>query len=197
MYETKTHRIDHRIVSISQPYVRPIVRGKAGHETEFGAKITASMVNGHATIERLSWENYSEGGDLIEFANRYQKRYGFYPAAILADKAFRTRTNLAFCKENGIRLSGPPLGRPKRIDDPQARKIERMDSAERSAIEGEFGVGKRRYGLALIMTKLKETSEVSIHLQFLVMSLMHHLRLLFSLFVNGVIASSILQVCFA
>ena len=29
MYETRTHRIDERIVSISQPHVRPIVRGKA------------------------------------------------------------------------------------------------------------------------------------------------------------------------
>jgi transposase, IS5 family len=30
MYQTKTQRIDDRIVSIAQPHVRPIVRGKAG-----------------------------------------------------------------------------------------------------------------------------------------------------------------------
>ena len=54
MYQLKTHHVDHRIVSISQPHVRPIVRGKAGCDTEFGAKILVSMLNGHAAIERLS-----------------------------------------------------------------------------------------------------------------------------------------------
>jgi hypothetical protein len=39
MHRTKTHRIDHRIVSISQPYVRPIVRGKAKANVEFGSKV--------------------------------------------------------------------------------------------------------------------------------------------------------------
>jgi len=46
-----------------QPHVRPIVRGKAGHETEFGAKLTASLIDGYTRIERLSWEAYSEAGD--------------------------------------------------------------------------------------------------------------------------------------
>ncbi|MET1250502.1 IS5/IS1182 family transposase, partial [Sporolactobacillus sp. STCC-11] len=39
MYRNKTHRVDHRIVSLSQPYVRPIKRGKAKQNTEFGPKI--------------------------------------------------------------------------------------------------------------------------------------------------------------
>jgi hypothetical protein len=34
-----THKINDRIVSISQPHVRPIVRGKATAETEFGASL--------------------------------------------------------------------------------------------------------------------------------------------------------------
>lgn len=37
MYEEKTHSIPDRIVSISQPYIRPIVRGKASASVEFGA----------------------------------------------------------------------------------------------------------------------------------------------------------------
>ncbi|PTQ57778.1 MAG: putative transposase, IS5 family [Candidatus Carbobacillus altaicus] len=47
-----------------------------------------------------------------EVAEAYRKRYGYNPEAILADKIFRTRANLKYCKERGIRLSGPPLGRP-------------------------------------------------------------------------------------
>ncbi len=40
MYQKKERRCDDRIVSVSQPHVRPIVRGKAGKSTEFGVKIS-------------------------------------------------------------------------------------------------------------------------------------------------------------
>ena len=43
MHQNKTNRCDDRIVSISQPYVRPIVRGKAGRKVEFGAKLSVSL----------------------------------------------------------------------------------------------------------------------------------------------------------
>jgi hypothetical protein len=197
MYATGTHRVDQRIVSILQPHVRPIVRGKAGCDTEFGAKILVSMVNGHATIERLSWENFNEGCDLIECVKSYRERYGFYPKAVLADKLFRTRDNLSFCKTHGIRLSGPPLGRPKAKDVGQSDKIQRKDNGDRNAIEGKFGQGKRRYGLGCIMTKRKHTSEVSIHLQFLVMNLTHYLRLLLSYLAKTPAFRAFLQFLFA
>ena len=37
MFENNTHTVENRIVSISQPYIRPIVRGKAKSPVEFGA----------------------------------------------------------------------------------------------------------------------------------------------------------------
>jgi hypothetical protein len=40
MYEHESKRIDDRIVSITQPHIRPIVRGKAGKPVEFGAKLS-------------------------------------------------------------------------------------------------------------------------------------------------------------
>lgn len=43
MYDNRTHKVENRIVSISQPYVRPIVRGKAKQWTEFGAKLHLSI----------------------------------------------------------------------------------------------------------------------------------------------------------
>ena len=43
MYEKRNTRIDDRIVSISQPHVRPIVRGKVSAATEFGAKVEISV----------------------------------------------------------------------------------------------------------------------------------------------------------
>lgn len=40
MYERKSHRIEDRIVSVDQPHIRLIVRGKAGGSVEFGAKVS-------------------------------------------------------------------------------------------------------------------------------------------------------------
>ena len=39
MYDSNTHKVEDRIVSIHQPHIRPIVRGKAQAKTEFGSKI--------------------------------------------------------------------------------------------------------------------------------------------------------------
>jgi len=42
MYRERKHSIDNRIVSMSQPHVRPIVRGKTSVDVEFGAKVSVS-----------------------------------------------------------------------------------------------------------------------------------------------------------
>lgn len=180
MYEGRHHRVEDRIVSLSQPHVRPIVRGKAGAEVEFGAKIAVSKVNGCCRIETLSWDNFNEGIRLTEAVERYKERFGCYPKVILADKLYRNRENLDYCKIHGIRLSGPRLGRPKR-DPTEDRRITLIDNAERNGIESPFGIGKRRYGLARIMAKLCCTSETVIALQFLIMNLDHRLRVYFYL----------------
>ena len=194
MYDQRTHSVKDRIVSLSQPHVRPIVRGKAKTPVEFGAKIEMSLVGGYARIEKLSWDAFNEGGTLQESAERFKADTGRYPARILADKLFRTRENLEYCKEHGIRISGPRLGRPP--NDPslrqQQRRLEREESGERSAIECTFGVGKRRYSLGCIMTRLKHTSEVSAHVSVLTMNLFRRLRL-FLLFLRRVFSGVILR----
>lgn len=179
MYRKRTHRIEDRIVSISQPHVRPIVRGKARANVEFGAKVAVSLVNGYARLERLDWNNFHEGLTLQAAVEAYRERYGCYPETVLADKAYRTRENLRYCKERGIRLSGPALGRPSRSLAVEQKRIEQQDAAERNAIEGKIGEGKRLYGLGLIRARLRETSETVIALQLLVMNLERRLRLLF------------------
>ena len=118
MYDHKQRRIDDRIVSISQPHVRPIVRGKAGRPVEFGAKLAISCVAGYVFLDRLSWDNFTESEDLITQIERFRTRTGHYPESVHADQIYRTRDNLRWCKQHGIRLSGPPLGRPS-LDDAQ------------------------------------------------------------------------------
>lgn len=179
MYDTRKHRIDDRIVSISQPHVRPIVRGKAKAGTEFGAKINVSLVDGYARIEKLSWDNYNEGTTLIEATENYKRRFGYYPEAILVDQIYRNRDNREYCKKKGIRLSGPALGRPSKEKAKEQKQLEKQDATERIEIEGKFGEGKRRYGMGLISTCLQQTSETVISIQILVLNLERKLRLLF------------------
>ncbi|MEJ5315344.1 MAG: IS5 family transposase, partial [Anaerolinea sp.] len=180
MYTHKSQTIDNRIVNISQPHVRPIVRGKASAEVEFGAKIMVSRINGYHILEDISWDNVNEATLLQKQIERYRERMGYYPKAVLADKLYRNRDNLKYCKAHNIRLSGPRLGRPLQ-NDVVDKKQERMDSGMRNAIEGSFGIGKRRYGLSRIMTRRRETSETSISLIILVMNLEKWLRYIFVL----------------
>ncbi len=98
LYSSLTHGCVDRIVSLYQPYVRPIVRGKATAKTEFDAKLTVSLVEGYAEVTTLSWDAYNESQDLIKVAEAYKVRYGHCSRRILADKIFRTRHNRRYCK---------------------------------------------------------------------------------------------------
>ena len=111
-------------------------------------------------------------------------RFGYYPEAIIADTIYRNRDNLRYCKEKGIRLSGPQLGRPPLQIDKTKLKLAKQNLRMRNGVEGVLGVGKRRYGLSCIMARLQETSETVIALQFVVMNLERRLRFLFFVFLR-------------
>jgi hypothetical protein len=149
--------IVNRIVSISQPHVRPIVRGKVSSSTEFGAKISLSFVEGYTFIDRLSWEAFNESGDLKGQVKIYRQRFGRYPESVNAGKIYRSRDNRRFFKRHGIRLTGPQLDRPKKMVDRGKKKRMRQDELKRNAIERKFGHDKRRFGLGCIRAKLPET----------------------------------------
>jgi len=187
MYEEGSRRIADRLVSISQPHVRPMVRGKAGVPVEFGAKISVSLVEGYTFIDLMSWDNFNESGELIRQVERYRERFGCYPESVHADRIYRSRGNLKYCAQRGIRLSGPRLGRPKQVVDPAERKLMRQDELDRNAVEGKFGQGKRRYGLGLIRAKLAETSGSMVGMAILVMNLEKLLREVFLLIWKRVI----------
>ena len=183
MYTKRTHQIDDRIVSIHQPHVRPIVRGKAKAKVEFGSKVSMSLVNGYAIIERMQWDSFHEGVTLMESVEAYKIRFGHYPKVVLADQLYRNRENLAYCKERGIRLSGPKLGRPSINEGTrELKRIAYQDATERNAIEGKFGEGKRKYGLGRIRARLAQSSFTVVALQVLVMNLERRLRVLFLYF---------------
>jgi IS5 family transposase len=183
LYHSDSRSIPDRIVSLYQAHIRPIVRGKARYNVEFGAKVSISVTGeGFTFLDRLSFNPYNEGEDLKGQARAYRRRYGCHTKVICADQIYRTRSNQAFCQRHGIRLSGPRLGRPK--NDPELVAAEKQqfidDQRQRNAVEGKIGQGKRRYGLGLILEKLAATQGSSIAMNILVMNLQKLLELLFA-----------------
>jgi len=171
MYDSHSHRIDDRIVSLTQPHVRPIVRGKAGTPVEFGAKLSVSYTDGYCFLDRLSWNNFNESCDLQLQVEQYKQRFGYYPESLHVDRIYPNRANRAFCKERGIRISASPLGRPQSEPNLELIQQRREDEKFRNAIEGKFGQAKRRFSLNRVMAKLSNTSESTIAITFLVMNL--------------------------
>ena len=95
-----------RIVSLTQPHIRPIVRGKAGKSVEFGAKLSASCRNKYVFLDQISWDNFNESVDLKKQVEEFKRFTGFYPESIHVDRIYRTRSNRAWCKERqGKRIS--------------------------------------------------------------------------------------------
>ena len=176
MYDNHTHTCENRIVSLEQPHVRPIQRGKRPNPTEFGQKLHLSVVDGFTYLEQTSWSNFNEGCDLTAVVEDYYRKFGCYPEVVLADKIYQTRANRSFCKEKSIRLTGPALGRPKtgEADRKQKRQMYK-DACDRNAVEGRNGNAKRRFGLDLIAAKLDETAKTEAALILLAMNAAHKL----------------------
>lgn len=184
MFKHKKQRIEHRIVNLTQPHVRPIVRGKPGKSVEFGAKLSVSCYKGYVFLDRISWDSFNESGDLKAQIENFKEQTGFYPESVHVDKIYRTRENRAYCRSLGIRMSGPPLGRPPSNISKEQKKQALEDEKYRNTIEGKFGQGKRRYSLNRVMAKLPSTSETAIAITFLVMNLAALLRQVFCLFLS-------------
>ena len=171
MYKQKVHSVENRIVSLSQPHVRPIPRGKANARTEFGAKVAVSVVNGYTYAENISYDNFNEGVLLSDAINKYKEKFGMLPSQVLADTIYRNQKNRAMCKEMGIRISGLPLGRRNAAKYRQQLKDYIADCASRNEIEGKIGTAKTRYGMNRIRTRLAESGKSVIVLSIMAMNL--------------------------
>lgn len=195
MYENKTHSVEDRIVSLSQPYIHPIVRGKAKARVEFGAKIDCSVIDGVIDVERFDFGSFNESADLPATIDHYWDTTGHYPDEILADTLYRTRKNIALCKAHGIKLSGPKLGRrPKNVDKEQ-RKRDTEAENRRGEIERRFAFLKGSMGLDLVNSRTAESLVVQVDSAISLANL-RHLMVLFSIPISVVItkASKLYQI---
>ncbi len=177
MFNEKKHQCKDRIVSIFQPHVRPIVRGKSKAPTEFGAKIGAAVYEGYTFIDHHSWDAYNESTDLSLQIRLFQERFGYLPATILADKIYMNHSNRKLLEGYEIKTYCKPLGRPpKQPGSPEC--LRKMDKAigERNEVECSFGTGKRIYRANNIRAKLPETAECWTGMCYFVKNVMKFLR---------------------
>ena len=158
MLQEGTNQCANRIISIFQPHIRPIVRGKAKARVEFGAKIGAGIVNGYTFVDHLSWDAYNEESDVELQIRLYKERFGYLPATVLCDKIYMNRANRQLFKEYEINSYCKPLGRPKK--EPKAT----------------FGTGKRVYRADNIRAKLPDTAASWIGSCYFVKNVMKFLR---------------------
>lgn len=139
MYYSRTHSYENCIVSFEQLHVRPIVRGKRLVPAEFSQKLHLSAVKGYVFIEQTSWDNFNESTDLCSAIEKYRRRFGCYPDAVLANMFYLTKASRKYCKTKHICPSSPKLGRPpineeKLQDD---RKQMYQDACERNTVKGK------------------------------------------------------------
>lgn len=159
LFTKKAHTVQNRIVSISMPFIRPIKRGKAKHPTEFGPKYDIAVDgDGYSWLTNFSFSSFNEGQHLIDALKGYKQKTGHYPARVLVDQIYRSTGNIQFCKEHGIRISGPRLGRKPKDKEilKEMASIERQDMVDRIEVERHFSRDKRCFGIECIVERTTE-----------------------------------------
>ena len=150
--------IPNRIVSISKPYVRPIVRGKEVKSVEFGAKVNNILVDGISFIEKLSFNAFNEGARLTHCLKMHKRLFGVDAKKVGGDTGYAGTGNRNYCKENGIQTSfvkrGRPFGEDKKEKDKVRQELARVRA---TAMEGSFGTQKEHYDLKRVKARTKLT----------------------------------------
>lgn len=161
--ESDTNVIEHRIVNVFQPHVRPIKRGKDNADTEFGSKLSLSIDNGYTFLDKVSWENYYEGrDDIVEqhIDSYHQRNPKSKLDGLVGDKVYGNKKAREKMNNMDVEFIGTPLGRPPK--DPgkikQREKNQQVHQQLRSRVEGKIGQSKRGYGLDKIKAKRSDTS---------------------------------------
>ena len=141
----EVEQIKDRIVSLSKPYIRPIVRGKETKAVEFGAKVNKLQVNGISFIEHFSYDAFNEGTRLRNCIGLHQQLFGKCTHHS-ADRIYATNANRTYCSKNKIATNFIPKGKQKAAHQEQ-NKIMRavLDKERGTRLEGSFGNEKNHY----------------------------------------------------
>ena len=150
--------IPNRIVSLSKPHLRPIVRGKEVKSVEFGAKVNNILVDGISFIEKLSFNAFNEGAQLMHCLKMHKRLFGVEAKKVGGDTGYAGTENRDYCKVNGIQTSfvkrGRPFGEKKKEKDLVRKEFARVRA---TAMEGSFGTQKEHYDLRRVKARTKRT----------------------------------------
>ena len=87
-----------RIVSLSKPHLRPIVRGKEVKSVEFGAKVNNILVDGISFIEKLSFNAFNEETHLVHCLKMHKKLFGGDAKKVGGDTGYAGTENRDYCR---------------------------------------------------------------------------------------------------
>ena len=149
--------IPNRIVSVSKPYVRPIVRGKEIKKVEFGAKCNNIQVDGISFIEKLSFNAFNEGTRLVHCVKLAEKLFGEKITRLGGDCSYSGNENRSFCSGRGIETSFSQKGRKRESTASVSTIKKELARVRATAMEGSFGTQKEHYGLKRINGRIKKT----------------------------------------
>jgi transposase, IS5 family len=141
----KVEQIKDRIVSLSKPYIRPIVRGKETKAVEFGAKVNKLQIDGISYIEHFSYDAFNEGTRLQRCITLHQELFGKCTHHS-ADKIYATNANRKYCTGKKIVTNFEPKGKQKAQHIDQHKTMRAVLNKERGVrLEGSFGNDKNHY----------------------------------------------------
>lgn len=148
--------IPNRIVSVSKPYIRPIVRGKETKTVEFGAKCNNILIDGISFIEKLSFNAFNEGTRLKHCVSLSEKLTEVPVKKIGGDQSYSGNGNRTFCNKKKIETSFTQKGRTGKNEIKNATRRE-LARVRATVMEGSFGTQKEHYGLRKIAARIKST----------------------------------------
>lgn len=149
--------IKDRVVSLSKPYIRPIVRGKETKSVEFGAKANILQVDGINFIEHFSYDAFNESTRLQSGIYLQRKLFGKCTHQS-ADQIYATNANRRYCKKENIATNFIPKGKQKIQHIQQSAVLRKtLNIARGTILEGSFGNEKNHYFLQKIPARNQVT----------------------------------------
>jgi IS5 family transposase len=81
-------------------------------------------------VDYSSFDAFNESLGFVDQLKSYKEQFGYHPEYALADKIHLTRSNRKLMKNNGVKHTGSPLGRPRAINKQRAAKTKKRTMKE-------------------------------------------------------------------
>ncbi len=165
----RNKKVSERIVSIHQPHIRPMVRGKYPISVEFGPKILLNLQNDYLFLESVQFNNVADSHLLETSFQKYKERFDRYPTQLAADRGFWSKENRQLAENYGVKkIAIENKGKSSYLKgQPFRERLRRL----RCKIEAKISLAKRKYGLDRCLYSIQGGEEIWVRLGLLAMNL--------------------------